>query len=74
MAGPKKLQARLQAVCFDYRGVLLDHRTNKEILPDMEALLEVFARVFRDERLKKFSITENARTARGLADFPAPAE
>ncbi len=30
----------LKAVCFDFRGVLLDHRTNQDILPGMEELLK----------------------------------
>lgn len=29
----------LKAVCFDFRGVLLDHKTNKEFVPGMEGLL-----------------------------------
>jgi hypothetical protein len=29
----------LVAVCFDYRGVILDHKTDKDILPGMENLL-----------------------------------
>jgi len=32
-------RSKLEAVCFDYRGVLLDHRTNQDILPGMEELL-----------------------------------
>jgi FMN phosphatase YigB (HAD superfamily) len=27
-------------VCFDFRGVLLDHRTNEDILPGMRELLD----------------------------------
>jgi phosphoglycolate phosphatase-like HAD superfamily hydrolase len=29
----------LKAVCFDFRGVILDHKTNKEIVPGIERLL-----------------------------------
>lgn len=30
----------LKAVCFDFRGVILDHKTNESILPGMEELLK----------------------------------
>jgi len=36
----QSVQSKLKAVCFDYRGVLLDHRTNRDILPGMEDLLK----------------------------------
>lgn len=36
----QSVQSKLKAVCFDYRGVLLDHRTNRDILPGMEELLK----------------------------------
>ena len=29
----------LEAVCFDFRGVILDHKTNENVLPGMEGLL-----------------------------------
>ena len=35
----RSMRSKLKAVCFDYRGVLLDHRTNQDILPGMAALL-----------------------------------
>ncbi|HYA43530.1 MAG TPA: hypothetical protein VEF34_19675 [Syntrophobacteraceae bacterium] len=33
-------RSQLKGVCFDYRGVLLDHRTDRDILLGMEELLE----------------------------------
>ena len=36
----QSVRSKLKAVCFDYRGVLLDHRTNRDIFPGMEELME----------------------------------
>lgn len=37
---PKPSAGRvLKAVCFDFRGVVLDHRTNKSFVPGIESLL-----------------------------------
>jgi FMN phosphatase YigB (HAD superfamily) len=36
---PKGLPMMPEAVCFDYRGTLIDHRTNREI-PGMTSLLD----------------------------------
>ncbi len=37
----QSVRSKLKAVCFDYRGVLLDHRTDLDILPGMKELLEI---------------------------------
>jgi len=36
----QSVRSKFKAVCFDYRGVLLDHRTNRDILPGMDELLK----------------------------------
>lgn len=36
----QSVRPKFNAVCFDYRGVLLDHRTNRDILPGMKELLK----------------------------------
>jgi len=35
----KRSSRGLKAVCFDFRGVILNHKTNEDILPGMEQLL-----------------------------------
>lgn len=32
--------AKIQAVCFDFRGVILDHRTDRKLLPGMVRILK----------------------------------
>lgn len=40
IAPEQSVRPKPQAVCFDYRGVLLDHRTNRDIIQGMEQVLK----------------------------------